>query len=117
MQERLEWVDNNHHTHLSIAVDPIGQLSEWEAADEPWQFLAACEEYYAVVIKKFRKTTGLCVAVDATCSGLQILAGLARDKSTASLVNVVPGDKPADAYKTVANAMIPLLLLRIKVDS
>ena len=101
---------NNNLTLISaIAVDPIGQMSEWEAADEPWQFLAACEEYYAVVIKKFRKTTGLCVAVDATCSGLQILAGLARDRSTACLVNVVPGDKPADAYKTVANAMIPLL--------
>ena len=32
------------------------------------------------------------VATDATCSGLQILSGLARDKSTAKLVNVVPGD-------------------------
>ena len=42
------------------------------------------------------------VAVDATCSGLQILAGLAKDASTASLVNVSPGDKPSDAYKAVA---------------
>jgi len=47
------------------------------------------------------------VATDATCSGLQILAGLARDKSTARLVNVLPGDKPADAYKVVAEAAKP----------
>ena len=53
--------------------------------------------------------TSLPIAVDATCSGLQILAGLARDAGTAGLVNVLPGDKPADAYKTVAEAMIPLL--------
>ena len=43
------------------------------------------------------------VAVDATCSGLQILAGLAKDRSTAELVNVVPSDKPSDAYKAVAD--------------
>ena len=42
------------------------------------------------------------VAVDATCSGLQILAGLAKDKSTASLVNVCPSPEPSDAYKAVA---------------
>ena len=43
------------------------------------------------------------VAVDATCSGLQILAGLAKDRSTAELVNVVPSSKPSDAYKAVAD--------------
>ena len=42
------------------------------------------------------------VAVDATCSGLQILAGLAKDASTACLVNVCPADRPSDAYKAVA---------------
>jgi DNA-directed RNA polymerase len=47
------------------------------------------------------------VATDATCSGLQILAGLARDASTARLVNVLPSDKPQDAYKVVAEAATP----------
>ena len=47
------------------------------------------------------------VATDATCSGLQILSGLARDKSTAKLVNVVPGDKPQDAYKVIAEQAKP----------
>jgi DNA-directed RNA polymerase len=47
------------------------------------------------------------VATDATCSGLQILAGLARDKSTAKLVNVLPSDSPQDAYKVVAVAATP----------
>jgi DNA-directed RNA polymerase len=47
------------------------------------------------------------VATDATCSGLQILAGLARDASTARLVNVLPSDKPQDAYKVVAEVATP----------
>jgi len=107
MAERLEWVDNNVTLIARIATDPIGSLPDWEAADEPWQFLAACEEYYHCVIAADRQFTGLMVATDATCSGLQILAGLARDKSTASLVNVLPSSHPQDAYKVVAEAAKP----------
>ena len=107
IQERLDWVNHNHQLIRRIATDPIGCLSEWEAADEPWQFLAACEEYYHCVIECDRQFTGLMVATDATCSGLQILAGLAKDKSTASLVNVTPSDQPQDAYKVIAEVAKP----------
>ena len=107
MQERLQWVKDNITFIKRVATDPIGYLSEWEEADEPWQFLAACEEYYHCVVVCDRSHTGLFVATDATCSGLQILAGLARDKSTAQLVNVLPGNKPQDAYKVVAEQAKP----------
>ena len=107
MDDRQDWVKNNHDLIKRVATDPIGNLPEWEAADEPWQFLAACEEYYACFIKCNRQFTNLMVATDATCSGLQILAGLARDKSTAKLVNVVPGKKPQDAYKVIAEQAKP----------
>jgi len=107
IKERILWVENNHTLIEKIATDPIGNLHEWEVADEPWQFLAACEEYYACVISCSRNYTGLPIAVDATCSGLQILAGLARDASTAKLVNVIPSDKPQDAYKVIAEASKP----------
>jgi len=102
MTDRLEWVRNNVTLISRIATDPIDSLPEWEVAEEPWQFLASCDEYYHCVISADRQFTSLPIAVDATCSGLQILAGLARDKSTAKLVNVLPGDKPQDAYKVVA---------------
>ena len=107
MQERLQWVKDNTTFIKRVALDPIGYLPEWEEADEPWQFLAACEEYYHCVVACDRSHTSLFVATDATCSGLQILAGLARDKSTAQLVNVLPGDKPQDAYKVVAEQAKP----------
>ena len=102
MAERLAWTLDNIPLITRVAQNPIDNLSDWEAAEEPWQFLASCEEYYSCVLSQSRLTTGLPVATDATCSGLQILAGLARDKSTAKLVNVVGSDRPQDAYKVVA---------------
>ena len=102
MSERLEWVKDNIPLITRVAEDPIDYLGDWEAAEEPWQFLAACDEYYHCVVLQDRKSTSLPVATDATCSGLQILAGLARDKKTAQLVNVLPADRPQDAYKVVA---------------
>ena len=107
MQDRLEWVHNNFTLISAVATDPIGNISLWDSVEEPWQFLAACEEYHHCVIVADRQFTSLPVATDATCSGLQILAGLARDKNTAKLVNVLPGDKPQDAYKVVAEAATP----------
>jgi DNA-directed RNA polymerase len=113
IDERLQWVADNVSLISKVAMLPLDQREDWAAADEPWQFLAACEEYYACVIARTRSTTGLPVAVDATCSGLQILAGLARDKSTAQLVNVLPSDKPQDAYAAVAEAAKPHLPQRL----
>jgi len=107
MKERLAWTKDNEKLITIIAEDPIGNLHEWEEVDEPWQFLAACDEYYHCVIKCDRSFTNLPVATDATCSGLQILSGLARDASTAKLVNVLPSDKPQDAYKVVAEHATP----------
>ena len=107
MHERMSWVAENDEVISAVAQDPIGNLPLWEAADEPWQFLAACDEYYHCVIKCDRNYTSLPVATDATCSGLQILAGLCRDARTASLVNVLPGERPADAYAVVAEHAKP----------
>ena len=107
IKDRLAWTRDNHTFISRIAEDPIGCLPDWESAEEPWLFLAACDEYYHCCIKRDRDYTALPVAVDATCSGLQILAGLCRDASTASLVNVLPGERPADAYRTVAEHAKP----------
>tara|TARA_B100001059_G_scaffold1970_1_gene1640 strand:+ start:677 stop:3049 length:2373 start_codon:yes stop_codon:yes gene_type:complete len=107
IHERIDWVQKNDAVISAVAQDPIGNLSIWEAAEEPWQFLAACDEYHHCVINCDRNYTSLPVATDATCSGLQILAGLCRDARTASLVNVLPGERPADAYAVVAEHAKP----------
>ena len=107
LSERLDWVQDNTHLITCVASDPILHIHEWEKVDEPWQFLAACDEYYHCVLKCDRHFTSLPIATDATCSGLQILAGLARDKETAKLVNVLPSKRPQDAYKVVAETAKP----------
>ena len=107
MKERQEWVKNNIDRITRVATDPIRNLSDWVDADEPWTFLAACDELYHCVIKCDRSHTALPVAVDATCSGLQILAGLAKDASSARLCNVLPSERPQDAYKVVATEAEP----------
>jgi DNA-directed RNA polymerase len=100
-KDRVKWTLDHHDLITRVATDPLGNLGDWEV-DDPWQFLAACEEYYHCCILKDRPTTSLMVAVDGTCSGLQVLSGLSRDANTARLVNVLPGEKPQDAYKAVA---------------
>ena len=107
IQERLDWVRDNQQLIENVGKDPVRYLPDWEVADEPWQFMAACEEYYHCLIACDRHWTSLPIATDATCSGLQILAGLAKDKSTAQLVNVLPGSRPQDAYKVVADEAAP----------
>ena len=46
MEERLEWTRANVSLVSAVANSPIAFIAEWEAAEEPWQFLAACDEYY-----------------------------------------------------------------------
>ena len=105
--ERQQWVLDHISLIENVAKDPIDNIGSWEGASEPWQFLAACDEYYHCVIIGSRQTTGLAVATDATCSGLQILAGLARDQDTAKLVNVLPSSRPQDAYAKIAETSLP----------
>ena len=114
LEDRLHWTHENEYLAHRIATNPIGYLSDWEGAEEPWQFLAACDEFYHCVVKRDRLSTGLPIAIDATCSGLQILAGLAKDKSTADLVNVTNSDKPQDAYAAVAEASKPHIPERLR---
>ena len=114
IHERMKWVAENDEVITAVALDPISNLSLWRDAEDPWQFLAACDEYYHCIINCDRNYTSLPIATDATCSGLQILAGLCRDARTASLVNVLPGERPADAYAVVAEHAKPNVPISIQ---
>ena len=102
MDERIKWTNQNHEFLSRIAIDPEGTIPEWSEVEEPWCFIAAVLEYYQCVITHTKKTSGLPVSVDATCSGLQHLSALALDRTAAEMVNVVPTDKPSDGYRIVA---------------
>ncbi|CAK6687169.1 DNA-directed RNA polymerase [Synechococcus sp. CBW1107] len=101
--EREQWAQDNMSMLLRVGVDPMGHLSEWEAAYEPWQFLAICCELSE--IQSGKTTSGLPIGLDATNSGMQIHAALTRDAATAAMVNLLDADTPADAYKEVLEAI------------
>jgi DNA-directed RNA polymerase len=110
-EAKAKWVEDHTDLITAIATEPLSYITEWEQADEPWAFLAACEEYYACVISKQRSETKLIVFNDATASGLQLLALLSRDKATAEKVNLIPGfTTKQDIYA----ALLPLV--RAKLD-
>jgi DNA-directed RNA polymerase len=104
MAERITWARENIELVSVIAQDPTETLHLWEAAEEPWSFLAACSEYYTCCIAKTKNTSGLPCGIDATCSGLQHLSAMTLDRTAAALVNVVPAEAVQDGYKAVAEA-------------
>ena len=114
MSDRQQWVRDNLELIENVAKDPIGYIHEWEEVSEPWCFLAACREYYEIVIAKTKTTTNLPIATDATASGLQILSGLCKCKSTAELVNVIPSSRPQDAYQVIAEKALPNIPEKIR---
>jgi len=103
MANRVKWTEENQSLINEIASDPIND-KRWHDADEPWCFLAAALEWKACFIDSTKTTTGLPIGIDATCSGLQHLSALTLCQQTARETNVSPTEKPADIYRTVAEA-------------
>jgi DNA-directed RNA polymerase len=100
--ERVGWVMENQDLILDSAADPIGGRRFWMEADSPWCALAACIEWAGFVAEGPGYVSRLPIALDGSNSGLQHFSAMLRDPHGASLVNLVPGLKPADIYMSVA---------------
>lgn len=111
---RVDYVFENLKTVTAVATAPMDNMDVVTQADKPWQFMAACEEYNALFIDKSRTETSLLVALDCTCSGIQVLSGIIKDADAASLVNVSPSDAPQDAYQAIADSAAQLMLGNVK---
>lgn len=88
----------------AIAEDPIGNRRLWKDADEPFMYLAWCFEYAEYLKDPEGFESHLPIALDATCSGIQIYSGLLRDKEGAEAVNVI-GNTRKDIYQKVADVV------------
>ena len=104
--DRVAWVDDNLKYLHGYAQNPLDTVKYWNDADEPLMFLAGCK---ALLDHSEGMPVALPVSLDATCSGLQLYAGLLMDKEGAEAVNVVDRTNegstvpPADVYTDVAN--------------
>lgn len=86
----------------AIAEDPFGNRNLWKDADSPFLFLAWCFEYADYLVSPDDFISRIPIALDATCSGIQIYSGLLRDRDGAEAVNVI-GDTRQDIYQRVAD--------------
>jgi DNA-directed RNA polymerase len=77
--------------------------------DDPWCFIAACIEYHQCVITKERTFTNLPCAVDATCSGIQIISAMMLDQVGAGYVNLLPSALPQDIYAHCAERSVDFM--------
>ena len=69
----------------------------WREADEPFQFLAYCEEYYALFVSKTRDTTRVFIGRDMSVQH-SVPLFLIGDESPMYFTNVIPSGQLRDAY-------------------
>lgn len=91
-QERLDWFEQ--HKHCLDEMLP--------QAEDPAMYYAGVQAWDAV---QHDVPIGYPISLDATSSGLQILAALTGDRHAAELCNVVDTGKREDAYTSIYNEM------------
>lgn len=91
--ERIKWFDQNEANLHSLV----------QQADEPALFYAGVKAWEDVLAGK---PIGYMISLDATSSGLQLLAALTCDRRASSLCNVIDTGTREDAYTGVYNIMV-----------
>lgn len=105
--KRVEWVDQHWDAIVRALQAPQDHPDVW-GDEAPLMMFSACYELNEAYKTGSPETyqTGIPVALDATCSGIQHFSALLRDPVGAKHVNLydVPGPKKQDIYKSVADA-------------
>lgn len=94
--DRIQWFKDHE--------DSMGEMIH--KADEPALFYAGCKAYNDAINGV---PSGYMISLDATSSGLQLLAALTGDTQAAELCNVVDTGQREDAYVIVYQRMLAQL--------
>jgi len=106
LEYRQDWAIENEAMILLCGrnfKDPVA-FEFWRQADDPFQFLAACREWFNGLEASKRGEdyyTGLPIALDATQSGIQVYAAMGRNLDDGKKVNLTANDRPGDLYTAV----------------
>ncbi len=101
--ERITWFDANENS-LETLIDQADEPALYYAGVKAWREVQAGEP------------TGYMISLDATSSGLQILAALTGDGSAAELCNVTGKGQRMDAYTAIYRAMLDKIDDSAKID-
>jgi DNA-directed RNA polymerase len=109
---RAVWVDDNME-QIRDAVARHIDSDFFREADSPWCFYVAAREMLRAIDSGDPESfeTGVPVAMDATCSGMQHLSAVLRDPVGGMFTNLLPnkGDAKEDIYAGVAAIAIARL--------
>ncbi|KAL4857485.1 DNA-directed RNA polymerase 2B [Chlorella vulgaris] len=99
---------------MSSAAQP-GQIAYWWQAENPFQFLATCNEIHKAYASGNPESfvSRMPVHQDGSCNGLQHYAALGRDLSGGHAVNLCPTDRPQDVYSEISS----LVRRRVGIDA
>lgn len=102
-KDRIAWFDSNEHQLLDLLPQ----------AEEPALYYAGVKAWFDV---KAGKPTGYMISLDATSSGLQLLAALTSCPYTALLCNVVNTGRREDAYTNIYQFMLTEIKEAAKIE-
>ncbi|KAH8619322.1 putative DNA dependent RNA polymerase [Trypanosoma vivax] len=107
--ERVHYVNEHIDDVVRSAELPLYGDKWWQEAAEPMQCLMACKEL-ADALKCSQGPENFLsripVAVDGSYDGLQHYSAIGRDAFGNQLVNLVPSERPADAYTGILKEMM-----------
>jgi len=101
LTKRVKWVDDNVEKIKRCGNNFQASFNFWSDADDPFQFLAACRDYYMWDKHGDGYETGLPIGLDATNSGYQHYAAASLNKKDGKSVNLTttsPDVPPEDLY-------------------
>ena len=105
IDDRYDFADANLDEWITWAKDPINNKG-WQNADSPFEFLAGIKEVansHAYIGGPYDYPSGLAVAWDASCSGLQVLSALAKDETSGKMCNLTDTEEKGDYYLQIAD--------------
>lgn len=105
---RVEWVMDNAERLAKIGNDFEATFDDghdicWSEADKPFEFLAACREFFKFWVNGIDYESGLAINLDGSASGIQHFAAASLTTRDAALVNLTPTQEPQDIYQVVAD--------------
>lgn len=105
--DRVKWCDENEEMLRAIAANPY-QHREWADADKPFQAYAAAMDLVRAVQAEdpSKYLSGIPIAFDGSCSGIQNLSLAFRDEVGGAAVNLIRSETPSDIYQLVADKAV-----------
>ena len=103
--ERVEWVHAHTKEICESAKSPL-DYRWWTKADEPWSFLAWCNEWAEFVVEGLGYMSQIPVCLDGSNNGLQHFSAMLRDPVGGKATNLTPEDVPQDIYQMVADVVL-----------